>query len=335
MVIDPNFFMSLALDEAWKYQGLTYPNPAVGACVVEGENRLLSVEAHKKAGDPHAEVYALQTAYYSLTNDHAILDLRSSHEIHQYLLENHQGCFENCNVYTTLEPCMHEGKTPSCATLLSALKVKKVYIGSRDTNTIAACGIEKLLDNGIEVQEAVLKQECDALLYPFQKQLQKNFIFFKWAQRLNATADDGVISSQESRAYVHQLRDRCDLMVIGGETVREDRPTLDARLIDGKAPDILIYSREKEFDRSIPLFHVEGRKVYIEDNLQRMQSYKQIMIEGGAKMFDLTRELVDYYLCFIAPSFGGKEAFNAAEAKFEFLNIQKGSQDIIVWMKRK
>ena len=67
MVIDTNFFMRLALNEAWKYQGLTYPNPAVGACVLGANNALLAVAAHQRAGEAHAEVLALRDALVQLT----------------------------------------------------------------------------------------------------------------------------------------------------------------------------------------------------------------------------------------------------------------------------
>lgn len=132
MVIDNSFFMNLALKEAWKYQGLTYPNPAVGCTIVGQNNELLAVEAHKKAGEPHAEVEALKSAYFKLTNDSKILDLTISSDIHTFLLLNHNNCFKNISLYTTLEPCSHIGKTPSCASLISALGIKKVFVGFND-----------------------------------------------------------------------------------------------------------------------------------------------------------------------------------------------------------
>ncbi|WP_295003054.1 bifunctional diaminohydroxyphosphoribosylaminopyrimidine deaminase/5-amino-6-(5-phosphoribosylamino)uracil reductase RibD [Sulfurimonas sp.] len=326
--------MSLALKEAWKYQGLTYPNPAVG-CVVVGENsEILSVEAHHRAGKPHAEVNALQTAYYKLTSDSYILSLQNSHDIHNYLLKNHNAIFENISLFTTLEPCSHTGKTPSCATLISELGIKKVFVGSSDTNREAKNGNLILQNNSCEVQTKVLKEECDILLFPFTKFLDSRFVFFKWAQRLNATTDDGIISSKESRKNVHAMRDVCDLLVIGGNTVRTDRPTLDARDVDGKAPDILIYSRNDNFDRTIPLFNVKGRKVYIESDFKKLDNYKNIMIEGTSNMYELTRDIVDYYLCYVAPSFGGKEGFSVENSKFEILNMYQVDKDIIMWMKR-
>ena len=310
MVIDNNFYMSLALQEAWKYQGLTYPNPAVGCSVVGENGELLAVEAHKCAGDPHAEVEALKVAFYKLTKDENILNKHISADIHAYLIKNHNNIFQNYSLYTTLEPCSHMGKTPACANLINELKIKKVYIGSKDSyqndfNTNAEFGI--------------LKQECDELLEPFNLWQKDKFVFFKWAQRLDGSTD-GIVSTLDSRKNVHAMRNVCDLLVIGGNTVREDRPTLDARLVDGKAPDILIYSRQKEFDKTIPLFNVKNRKVIISDNLSTINNYKNIMIEGTQKMMELTKTVTHFNLCYL----------HLAD-KFDILNTKK--EDIISWMK--
>jgi len=335
MVIDNHFFMSLALKEAWKYQGLTYPNPAVG-CTIVGENgEILAVEAHHKAGEPHAEVNALQTAYFKLTDDKYILSLTKSSDIHAHLLSNHNNIFINCILYTTLEPCSHMGKTPSCAWLIAELGIKEVYVGLEDINPEAEAGNMILEKNGCRVYSELLKDECDNLLTPFNLWQKRNFVFFKWAQRLNGTTDSGVVSSKVSRTAVHSMRDVCDLLVIGGNTVRVDRPTLDARLVDGKAPDILIFSRCDDFDKTIPLFYVENRDVYIEDDFSRLSQYKNIMIEGSAKMFELTRNITDFYLCYLAPTFGGDKGFEKLEENLEVLNVEKETQDIIMWMKRR
>lgn len=335
MVIDDhNFFMRLALKEAWKYQGLTYPNPAVGCTVVDSDGRLLAVEAHHKAGGPHAEVNALKSAYYKLTKDQRILSLNVSSDIHEFLLQNHNGIFKELKLYTTLEPCSHHGQTPSCASLINQLGIKSVYIGANDMNPLAKAGGKLLEDNNCTVHYNVLEKESEALLQPFRLWQKRNFAFFKWAQRMDGSVNDGIISSVTSRKHVHSLRNVCDLLVIGGESVRIDRPTLDARLVDGKAPDILIVSKQKDFDRTIPLFQVKNRKVFIESDFSRLNEYKNIMIEGGVKMFELSKSVVDYYLSYIAPSFGGHESVNRNSDKFEILNLQKETQDIIVWMKR-
>jgi len=311
MKVDNNFYMSLALKEAWKYQGLTYPNPAVGCTILGSHDEILAVEAHHEAGKPHAEVNALKMAYYKLTNNKFILSLKNSADIHNFLIKNHNNIFKNCSIYTTLEPCSKIGKTPACANLISELKIKKIYIGSSDS----------FQDDFENAKFGILKQECDKLLEPFNLWQKDKFIFFKWAQRLDATTS-GKVSSLKSRTNVHAMRNVCDLLVIGGNTVREDRPTLDARLVDGKAPNILIYSRQKEFDKTIPLFHVKNRKVFICDNLDLLNEYKNIMIEGTQKMMELTKDIVNLYLCYLH-----------IDDKFETLNIEKVDEDIISWLK--
>ncbi len=334
MVIDNDFYMNLALHEAWKYQGLTYPNPAVGCCVVGIQGEILSVEAHKKAGTPHAEVNALKSAYYKLTNDQSILLLESSQDIHNFILKNHDDIFDGCSIYTTLEPCSHIGKTPSCANLISKLGIKTLYVGSNDFNELASDGNSIVEDAGILIVSGVLQKECDALLEPFKKWQEKNFVFFKCAQRLNGSTESGIISSLKSRQKVHAMRDICDLLVIGGNTVRIDRPTLDARLVNGKAPDILIVSRDKEFDKTIPLFSLKDRKVFIHSDFKILNEYRNIMIEGTESMFELSKEYVDSYLCYLSPSIDGDDNFSKISEKFIYLNVQKEDEDIIMWLKR-
>ncbi len=335
MVIDDKFFMNLALKEAWEYQVLTYPNPAVGCCVVNGEYGLLAVEAHHKAGKAHAEVLALQKAYYRLTKDNGILNLSSSKDIHSYLTSHHNNCFHNCTLYVTLEPCSHVGKTPSCADLICALHVKKVVITTQDKTALASGGEKILNKSNIQTKHSSLHVKGLELVYPFLKYNKDNFVFFKWAQRLDGTIDKGMITSLSSRTLVHKMRNVCDLLVIGGETVRVDRPTLDARLINGQAPDVLILSQKQNFDKTIPLFYVKNRKVMIKDNLEELKNYKCIMIEGGAAMFEFCKKYVDYYLCFIAGKNGGEKIFSNLQHEFDILHVKQISKDILMWMRLK
>ncbi|MBA1437517.1 MAG: bifunctional diaminohydroxyphosphoribosylaminopyrimidine deaminase/5-amino-6-(5-phosphoribosylamino)uracil reductase RibD [Epsilonproteobacteria bacterium] len=334
MEIDHNFYMKLALDEAWEFQLLTYPNPAVGCCVVGEHGEVLAVAAHQRAGEAHAEVLALQQAYAKLSNDATILELQASADIHDYLLQNHNNIFQNCTLYTTLEPCSHHGKTPSCANLLVSLHLKSVVVGANDFNSEAANGIKILEEAKVDVTCNVMAQGCKELLIPFQKYIEGRFVFFKWAQRLNGTFDDGSITCGASKTLVHKMRDVCDLLVIGGNTVRVDRPTLDARLVGGKAPDVLILSKQKEFDTTIPLFNVPNRRVFIADNLEKINEYHHVMIEGGESMYELTKEVTDLYLCFVAPKFGGKLIFAQSKDQLRILKADKVGEDIILWMKK-
>jgi diaminohydroxyphosphoribosylaminopyrimidine deaminase/5-amino-6-(5-phosphoribosylamino)uracil reductase len=330
----PEFLMQLALDAAWQYQGLTFPNPAVGCTVCGPKGEILGIGAHEKAGGPHAEVHALKAAYRLLSGDEAIDAIADSEQLHDYLKTHHNGLFKNCTLYVTLEPCSHHGKTPSCAVLIKEVGVKKVVVAYEDPNAEAAGGAKLLKEAGIEVETGLLHEKAHDLLLPFIKWQEKQFVFFKWAQRLDGTVDGGTISCEVSRKMVHAMRDICDLMVIGGNTVKTDRPTLDARMVDGKAPDILIYSRDKAFDKTIPLFGIEGRKVIVSDSLDAMKDYKNIMVEGGPGMFEAVKSKLDYCLGFVAPKSGGTIPFAKSSETFEILHSMISGTDQMMWLKR-
>jgi len=331
----PSHAMTLALDAAWDYQLLTFPNPAVGAVCIGSRGEILSVGAHKKAGGPHAEVYALRDAYTYLSHDNAIADCDDSAVIHDYLRHRHNRLFETVSMAVTLEPCSHSGKTPPCALLIRDLGIKTLYISCKDPNPAAAGGAEILANSGVECTFGVMEEEGKNLLEPFLHWQNQPFVFFKWAQRLDGTFDNGAISSQQSRKGVHALRDRCDLIVIGGNTVRTDRPTLDARLTGGKAPDVLIYSHRDDFDPAIPLFEIPNRQVFIESSLEKIKEYRLVMIEGGASMMQASRDAVNWYLSYIAPKIGGGiQTLGSVTEDFEVLHA-KINEDIILWMKRK
>jgi diaminohydroxyphosphoribosylaminopyrimidine deaminase/5-amino-6-(5-phosphoribosylamino)uracil reductase len=160
---------------------------------------------------------------------------------------------------------------------------------------------------------------------------QGTFVFFKYAQTLNGKIKGGYISSQKSLKLVHKIRDKIDLLVIGGNTVRVDRPTLDARLCGGKSPDILIYSKQSKFDKTIPLFNVPNRDVYIENSLDKIYSYKSVMIEGGNGMLESTKNIIDYILLFTSPQISNTSDIKC-DINLEFLNVSL-DEDLIVWSK--
>ncbi|BCD61611.1 diaminohydroxyphosphoribosylaminopyrimidine deaminase / 5-amino-6-(5-phosphoribosylamino)uracil reductase [Nitratiruptor sp. YY08-26] len=331
MVNFDNFYMQAALDEAWKFQGLTYPNPAVGAVVVK-DGRLLSIAAHQQAGAPHAEVLAIKDAYYALTKDEEILPINESLHLHNYLLKNAGELFRDATMYVTLEPCFHYGKTPPCSLLIKNLGFKRIVIAILDPNKKATGGARYLKESGLEVVVGVKEQEAKDLLEPFIRWSKSRFIFFKFAQTINGNLTAGTISNIQSREIVHQLRNKIDLLVIGGNTVRKDRPILDSRLVQGRAPDVLIYSKKTEFDAKIPLFKVPKREVFIEDSLERVKEYKFIMVEGGEGMLKATRALVDWYMIFIAPKSLEKPNY-AFNKKLRFLHTQNIGDDLLIWSK--
>ncbi|MDD4329383.1 MAG: bifunctional diaminohydroxyphosphoribosylaminopyrimidine deaminase/5-amino-6-(5-phosphoribosylamino)uracil reductase RibD [Aliarcobacter sp.] len=334
MKIDDNFYMKLAIDEAWKYQLLTYPNPAVG-CVIVKDGKLLAIEAHKEAGQAHAEVNALKVAFLNF-NPNSVLKIRqTSHEIHEFLIKNHNNFFNDCDIYVTLEPCNHIGKTPACANLLKELKPRRVIISVKDTNNVASGGIETLLNENIKVTLGVLENEGNNLILPFLSWQNKTSIFFKMAQTLNGTTN-GKISSNRALAYVHALRDKIDLLVIGGNTIRIDRPTLDTRYIQGNNPDVFIYSKNKIFDNSIPLFKTANRKVIISDDLFKLLDYKFVMIEGTYNLLEKLKQRIDFIILIISPKIkNGDNALNEIDIDFEIMHENFIGDDKIVFLKRK
>ncbi|MDX9900771.1 MAG: bifunctional diaminohydroxyphosphoribosylaminopyrimidine deaminase/5-amino-6-(5-phosphoribosylamino)uracil reductase RibD [Aliarcobacter sp.] len=334
MKIDDNFYMKLAIDEAWKYQLLTYPNPAVG-CVIVKDGKLLAIEAHKEAGQAHAEVNALKVAFLNFNPNSVLKIKQTSHEIHEFLIKNHNNFFNDCDIYVTLEPCNHIGKTPACANLLKELKPRRVIISVKDTNNVASGGIETLLNENIKVTLGVLENEGNKLILPFLSWQNKTSIFFKMAQTLNGTTN-GKISSNRALAYVHALRDKIDLLVIGGNTIRIDRPTLDTRYIQGNNPDVFIYSKNKIFDNSIPLFKTANRKVIISDDLFKLLDYKFVMIEGTYNLLEKLKQRIDFIILIISPKIkNGDNALNEIDIDFEIMHENFIGDDKIVFLKRK
>ncbi len=295
----PEHYMGLAISQAWRYQLLTYPNPAVGCTVVKND-QVLAVGVHKKAGEPHAEVNALKEAFLNAFPSSKLKWLNSSHDIHDFLKTNHQGFFNDCEIYVTLEPCNHKGRTPACAMLIEELNPKKVYISVLDPNENASGGVQRLKNAGIEVEAGILQKEGENLLKPFSLWHKDRFVFFKLAMRRDGSVDGGYITSQDSLNLVHEIRTKIDLMLIGGNTVRVDRPTLDTRFAkEPKAPDILIYSKQKEFDSDIKLFKVPNRSVKISDTLD-IEDKNFVMIEGGYTLLEHIKDKCDMFMLFIS-----------------------------------
>jgi diaminohydroxyphosphoribosylaminopyrimidine deaminase/5-amino-6-(5-phosphoribosylamino)uracil reductase len=332
-MVDNSFYMKLCLKEAWKYQGLTYPNPAVGSLILDSYGKIVAIDAHHKAGTAHAELNVISKAL-EIYGDTNIKNIKEASEKHHYILENHNGLFKDCTIFVTLEPCNHTGSTPPCSILIKELGFKKIIIGSIDPNPNATGGAELLRDFGLEVITGVEKQACDLLIEPFKKwQKDEPYIFFKLAITKNGVYTGGIISNKESRILVHNLRDKIDLLIIGGNTVRVDRPTLDCRLSGGSAPDILIYSHTKDFDKDIPLFKVKNRKIFISSNFDIIKQYKFIMIEGGEGMLSATQDIVDSYLIFTSSDFKVGKTVQLDMKLKKLYNFQNRS-DTIEWFRK-
>ena len=317
--------MDLAINEAWKYQILTYPNPAVG-CVIVGQNgEILSIKAHQKAGFLHAEPRAVFFALCGLSAEFlakfiveyeakfglkfsTIKELESTDLdakfTYDFILTNHANLLKGASAFVTLEPCSHIGKTPACASLLASLGLGRVVIGVSDTNQIASGGAKILQNANISVKMGVCKEKAQNLIAPFRAWQSGNFSFFKLAMSLNGVISGGKISGEYSHIHMHSLRAKVDAIAIGGGTVRTDRPLLDTRLVGGGAnPDIFIYSHGTDFDKSIPLFGVAGRKVSIVSSLSEIRQKPLVMIEGGENLLRNLPAFVEYFLIYFSDRF--------------------------------
>jgi len=213
------FFMRIALEEAAKGLGRTSPNPVVGAVLVKG-GRIIARGYHKKAGTAHAEVVALEAA-----------GARA----------------RGADLYSTLEPCDHYGRTPPCSMAIIEAGVRRVICGSADPNPkVSGKGVARMRRAGLKVVTGVLQEEADQLNRPFFKAIRTGlpWVTLKAAATLDgklatATGDSRWVTGEKARAWVHRLRDSVDVILVGANTVRHDDPKLTTRLPGGGGKDPL------------------------------------------------------------------------------------------------
>jgi len=289
-------WMRLAIELAEATIGQTSPNPSVGAIVVKN-GELLGVGTHLKPGGPHAEVLALAQA-----GDQA----------------------KGADVYVTLEPCAHYGKTPPCAELLVEKQVKKVYIACQDPNPkVAGKGIKILQEAGIETEVGIEENRAKQLNKYFFHYLHhgRPFITLKAATTLDGktatmTGDSKWITSEAAREDVHRERHKHDAILVGRNTVLKDNPSLTTRLDNGgKSPirvildshlslegDYHIYNQDaptymicgknanrKAFESKYPhvkVLQLSTEKVTLREAMQRLgeEKIQSVYVEGGGQI---------------------------------------------------
>ena len=325
-----HIYMQLAINKAWEYQGLTYPNPAVGA-VLTLNGQILSIQAHQKAGFSHAEVLALVRGYEILEDTKVDFDPQDAQKSHSFLLTLPKKFFANCSIYVTLEPCSHKGKTPSCASLLVSLDLAEVIIGIKDPIKGHNGGSQKLKN----VKIGILEESCKALIEPFMIWQKRAFVLFKLAQtsngRIATSENEGYLSSQASLQSVHKMREVCDVLLIGGNTVRTDRPTLDCRFSSTDAPDVHIYSSHDNFDREISLFSIPHRKVSINSDISFLEKPSFIIVEGGEGMLNVLKEKIDWLLLYQTPKLSSHPLSYNTSLNLNFLHQAKKDVDLMIW----
>lgn len=216
-------YMAHALKLAEQGRYSTQPNPRVG-CVVVKDGKIIGEGFHARAGEPHAEVLALR---------HAGTAARGA------------------DVYVTLEPCTHHGRTPPCANGLIAAGVNRVWVAMQDPNPlVAGRGLSLLRGAGIEVQLGLLGSEAAALNRGFISRMvrKRPFVTVKIAASLDgrtamASGESKWITNEAARADVHRLRAEAGAVLTSSATVLADDPELNVRILPGydlaNAPNVL------------------------------------------------------------------------------------------------
>jgi diaminohydroxyphosphoribosylaminopyrimidine deaminase/5-amino-6-(5-phosphoribosylamino)uracil reductase len=214
IIPDKEMYMQKAIDIAKTAVGYTSPNPMVG-CVVVKNGRIISEACHERYGEYHAERNAL---------------LRCTEDT------------IGAELYVTLEPCCHYGKTPPCTDIIIEKGIKKVYIGSLDSNPlVAGKGVEILKNNGIEVESGILEEECIKMNEIFYHYIVNKtpFVAAKYAMTIDGkiatyTGDSKWVTGEKAREYVQVLRKKYSGIMVGINTVIEDNPMLNCRLEENK-----------------------------------------------------------------------------------------------------
>jgi diaminohydroxyphosphoribosylaminopyrimidine deaminase / 5-amino-6-(5-phosphoribosylamino)uracil reductase len=325
--------------------GTTYPNPLVGSVIVF-EDKIIGEGWHKKAGEAHAEVNAINSV-----EDKSLLS--------------------KATIYVSLEPCSHFGKTPPCADLIIAHKIPNVVIGTIDPFAkVAGNGIKKLMEAGANVTVGILEEECHELnkrFFTFHNK-KRPYIILKWAE----TADGFIapltkeeqkpvwITNKYSRQLVHKWRTEEQAILVGTQTVLDDNPSLNARDFSGNNPIRIVWDKSGKIDTQ---FHVKDNSIktliltennrfqstenciyelcqfdenLIENTLNILVKHQiqSVIIEGGSKTI---QSFIDENLWDEARIFNGKNIFEngtkAPKIKGKIVESKTSLDDKLVTLK--
>lgn len=262
--------------------GTTYPNPLVGSVIVYNDE-IIGEGWHQKAGEPHAEVNAINSV-----KDKSLL--------------------AKATIYVSLEPCSHFGKTPPCCDLIIAKKIPNVVIGTIDPFAkVAGNGIKKLLEAGKKVTVGILKDECNELnkrFFTFHNK-KRPYIIVKWAE-----SQDGFIAplskdKQEpvwltnlfSRQLVHKWRSEEQAILVGTKTVVDDNPSLTTRDWVGNNPIRIVLDQNNRISKESHIFDNQAKTILLNNDTINFnnniaqeivdflfnEGIQSVIIEGGSK----------------------------------------------------
>ena len=312
--MDDQAYLRRTFDLALRANGRTWPNPLVGAVIVK-DGRVIGEGFHRKQGEAHAEVDALDNCTESP---------------------------EGSTIYVNLEPCCHLKKTtPPCAQRLVKEKIKKVVVSNLDPNpAVNGKGVELLRQSGIEVSHGLLREEGEKIneVFFLSQRRRRPFVHLKMASTLDGrtalpSGESQWITGTKAREHVHALRSRHQGIIVGAGTVRADDPKLTVRLPGylGVQPHRIIFTKSGKLPKDASVFTDEHRAktlIYTQGNFDFDFPSEQIvrigqlgealsdlferkfvclMLEGGSDLATsfIREALVDRVSLYLNPSFLG------------------------------
>lgn len=247
-------YMRRCLELAARAEGLTYPNPMVGAVIVH-DGKIIGEGFHIKSGGPHAEVNAINSV-----SDKSLL--RTS------------------TLYVNLEPCSHYGKTPPCTGLVISHGIPEVVVGTRDTSDkVSGKGLEMLRSSGTRLRVGILEEECRYLNRRFFSTVERKrpYVILKWAQSADGFIDKirtpgpgskpVWITGNSEKVLVHRWRSCEQVILAGAGTIRADNPQLNVREWTGYQPLKVVISRSGTVGQNSAFARPAGTFVVLTNNV--------------------------------------------------------------------
>ena len=260
--------MQRCLELARRGLGRTSPNPMVGAVIVK-DGEIIGEGFHPRAGEPHAEVFALKAAG-----------------------ENARGA----TIYVSLEPCNHYGRTPPCSEAVVAAGLAKAVVGMVDPNPlVAGAGIKRLQEVGIEVVSGVEEEACRKLNEGFIHRIlyKKPLGILKYAMTLDGkiattTGHSAWVTNEDARSAVRELRAGCDAVVVGGNTVRQDNPRLTSRLAGAQNPLRVVMSRTLNLPTEAHLWQIQESPTLVLTETGANRDVQENLRKQGVEVVELS-----------------------------------------------
>lgn len=266
-------YMQRCIDLAKQGLGNTAPNPMVGSVIVYN-GKIIGEGYHRKCGEPHAEVNAINSV-----KDKSLL--------------------QNSTLYVNLEPCAHHGKTPPCANLIARLGIQNVIIGCIDSAAhVSGKGVQILKNAGCNVITGIHEKESRELNKRFFTYHEKKrpYIILKWAQTKDGFIDikrneespvkSTWITNEYAKTLVHKWRAEEQAILIGTNTALQDNPSLTTRNWKGKNPIRIVFDRNLVLPHSLNIFNAKAETIIIADNKAKSQSVKFLKEKIGIKFVD-------------------------------------------------